>query len=99
MPDPTLSLGISQDEVLISVLVGLISWFLTWLIGKLGDRLGGRAETIRDQYLERFAAHAAAIENLAASFGWQYVRHSTGDDITYGAADLKQAFEAFGARV
>ena len=62
-------------------------------------RLFGRAETIREQYLERFAAHAAAIENLAASFGWQYVRHSTSDDITYGAADLKQAFEAFGARL
>ncbi|MBH23397.1 MAG: hypothetical protein CMH57_02815 [Myxococcales bacterium] len=67
MPDPTLSLGISQDEVLISVLVGLISWFLTWLIGKLGDRLGGRAETIRHWLPE--ISLALAVGGVAA---WRY---------------------------
>ena len=42
---------------------------------------------------------AARMEALAASLGWQYVRHSTGSDIALGAAGLKQAFETFGARL
>lgn len=62
-------------------------------------RIFGRAETIRETYLERFRAHAAAIEQLAISFGWQHVHHSTGDDILHGAGALKQAFETFGARL
>ncbi|WP_233355639.1 DUF58 domain-containing protein [Henriciella litoralis] len=62
-------------------------------------RIFGRAESIRETYLERYAAHIARIEDLAASFGWQFVRHSTGTPLQHGAAALKRALETFGARL
>lgn len=62
-------------------------------------RIFGRAETVRDEYLTRFDQHFAALEQLAASFGWQLVRHSTGNHLLKLGADLKAALEIFGARL
>ena len=62
-------------------------------------RIFGRAETIRERYLERFAEHQQAMEALAAGMGWQYVHHSTSDAVELGAAHLKSALETFGARI
>ena len=67
--------------------------------GEAMSRIFGRAESIRETYLARYREQAARMEALAASLGWQYVRHSTGSDIALGAAGLKQAFETFGARL
>ncbi|MEM5516675.1 DUF58 domain-containing protein [Henriciella sp. AS95] len=62
-------------------------------------RIFGRAETVRDEYLARFDQHFADLENLASSFGWQLVRHSTGNHLLTLGADLKAALETFGARL
>ena len=62
-------------------------------------RIFGRAETIREEYVQRYTAHFEALENMAAGMGWQLVRHSTGSPLQRCASDLKQALELFGARL
>lgn len=62
-------------------------------------RIFGRAESIRDTYIERYRAHFEALEKLAAGMGWQLIRHTTGAPLQRCAGDLKQALEQFGARV
>lgn len=42
-----------------------------------GSQILGRAETIRPAYQARFAAHGAAIADLARKEGWTYLRHRT----------------------
>lgn len=62
-------------------------------------RVFGRAETVREDYLERFKAHAAALESLASSMGWALVRHRTDTPALQGAAALQMALQRFGARL
>ena len=62
------------------------------------DRLFGRAETVRDTYLEKLAAHEAALQDLAESLGWALIRHRTDQTGLRGAAALQVALEQFGAK-
>jgi uncharacterized protein (DUF58 family) len=61
------------------------------------DRILGRAETLRDEYRERFRAQREALEKLARQMGWGYVQHVTGTPAIEGAARLKAEIEQFGA--
>ena len=62
------------------------------------DRIFGRAETIRDDYLSRFAAQQDAVDDLARSMGWASVRHRTDQPAIEGAAALQLALQGFGAK-
>ena len=94
----------SKEGVLLSVsdpLEETFPWQGRVRFSRPGDglfRIFGRAETIRQRYLERLETHHAGMETLAAGMGWQYVRHSTGNGVELGGAALKAALEAFGAR-
>lgn len=62
------------------------------------DRIFGRAETVRDDYLSRFAAQQDAVDKLALSMGWASVRHRTDQPAISGAAALQLALQGFGAK-
>lgn len=62
------------------------------------DRILGRAETLRETYLERFAAQQAAMISLAEQLGWRFVAHDTGQRAIEGAAALQRALESLGSR-
>lgn len=62
------------------------------------DRLFGRAETVRDDYLEKLAAHQAALQSLAESMGWALIKHRTDQAGLRGAAALQLALEQFGGK-
>lgn len=62
------------------------------------DLLFGRAETVRDAYLEKFEAHRAALAALAAQMGWALVEHRTDDTALRGAAAMQVALEQFGSK-
>ena len=62
------------------------------------DRIFGRAETVRDDYLSRLKAHGEALEKLAGSMGWALVRHRTDTPALQGAAALQLALLRFGAK-
>lgn len=66
--------------------------------GSALDRLFGRAETVRDAYLDKFAAHEAALADLAANMGWALVKHRTDQVALRGAAAVQAALEQFGAK-
>lgn len=66
--------------------------------GSTLDRLFGRAETVRDDYLERLAAHEAELQKLAVSMGWALIRHRTDQTALRGAAALYAALEQFGGK-
>jgi uncharacterized protein (DUF58 family) len=62
------------------------------------DRLFGRAETVRDTYLEKLAAHEDQLQKLAVSMGWTLVRHRTDQTALRGAAALFAALEMLGGK-
>jgi uncharacterized protein (DUF58 family) len=62
------------------------------------DRIFGRAETVRDEYLARMQAHEKGLQKLADSLGWALVRHRTDQPAIRGAAALQLALEQFGAK-
>jgi uncharacterized protein (DUF58 family) len=62
------------------------------------DRIFGRAETVRDEYLTRMQAHEKGLQKLADSLGWALVRHRTDHPAIRGAAALQLALEQFGAK-
>ena len=62
------------------------------------DRLFGRAETVRDDYLGKLKAHEEALQTLAASMGWALIRHRTDHTAIRGAAALQAALEQFGGK-
>jgi len=66
--------------------------------GSALDRLFGRAETVRDTYLQKLAAHEAALAELAAHMGWALVKHRTDEAALRGAAAVQSALEQFGAK-
>jgi uncharacterized protein (DUF58 family) len=62
------------------------------------DRILGRAETMRDAYLRRFAEQRDGLSKLATQFGWRLVTHTVGQSSLEGAARLKAQIETFGAK-
>lgn len=62
------------------------------------DRLFGRAETVRDTYLEKLKTHEAALSELAAGMGWALVKHRTDERALRGAAAMQAALEQFGSK-
>jgi len=62
------------------------------------DRLFGRAETVRDDYLDKLAAHEEQLTALAASMGWAVVKHRSDQTALRGAAALFAALEQFGGK-
>ncbi|MEM8616530.1 MAG: hypothetical protein AAGF20_06305, partial [Pseudomonadota bacterium] len=66
--------------------------------GSALERLFGRAETVRERYLARFAERQEALQNLAARLGWALVRHRTDDAALGGAAAVLQALGQFGGK-
>lgn len=66
--------------------------------GSTLDRLFGRAETVRDTYLERYSAHETALRDLAIGMGWALVKHRTDESALRGAAAVQSAVEQFGGK-
>lgn len=66
--------------------------------GSLTERLFGRAEQVREDYLNRFDAQRADLSALAVQMGWALVTHRTDEDALRGAATLLQALEQFGGK-
>lgn len=62
------------------------------------DRIFGRAETVRSDYLEKLAAHQTALTELAARMGWALVQHRTDETALRGAAAVHVALEQFGGK-
>ncbi|MCR9270768.1 MAG: DUF58 domain-containing protein [Hyphomonadaceae bacterium] len=62
------------------------------------DKLFGRAETVRDAYLEKLAAHEEKLAQLATSMGWALVKHRTDEEALSGAAAVQLALEQFGGK-
>ncbi len=56
--------------------------------GHSGTRLVGRAETIRADYLERFARQRSALKELTDQLGWVLVTHTTDQDPRTPLAEL-----------
>ncbi len=66
--------------------------------GTAQDRLFGRAETVREDYLGKLAAHEQQLQALAASIGWTIVRHRTDQTALRGAAALFAALDLLGGK-
>ncbi|NQY13716.1 MAG: DUF58 domain-containing protein [Henriciella sp.] len=62
------------------------------------DRIFGRAETVRSDYLDKLAAHQTALTELAARMGWALVQHRTDETALRGAAAVHVALEQFGGK-
>lgn len=61
-------------------------------------RLFGRAETLRETYLERFEAHREGLKRLASGMGWSLITHRTDEPPLDAAAGSLAALAALGAR-
>lgn len=62
------------------------------------DRLFGRAETVREDYLGKLREHEQNLQVLAGSMGWSLVRHRTDQTGLRGAAALFAALEQLGGK-
>lgn len=62
------------------------------------DRIFGRAETVRDDYLSRFAKRQTDIDAMAANMGWASIHHRSDEPAIKGAAALQYALAAFGGK-
>jgi len=51
----------------------------------------GRAEKLRDQYLEKFQAHEAALAQTARRLGWTLITHTTDQPATQALSALYQS--------
>ncbi|MBI1359425.1 MAG: DUF58 domain-containing protein [Alphaproteobacteria bacterium] len=65
--------------------------------GEARERLVGRAESIRDGYLERFARRRHDLTELAAELGWRFVSHVTSEEPRTPLGTLAYGFTASGA--
>lgn len=65
--------------------------------GTVLDRIVGRAETMREEYQEKYVRQRRGLKKLAARMGWYFVDHNTGRSSLEGAADVKRSLESFGA--
>ena len=66
--------------------------------GTDNERILGRAETMREEYMRRFTAQREALSTLAARMGWALVTHVTGSPALSAAARLKAEIERFGVQ-
>jgi uncharacterized protein (DUF58 family) len=48
--------------------------------GEPREQLIGRAETVREEYIQRFGTRRSDMQELARELGWRFVSHSTADD-------------------
>jgi uncharacterized protein (DUF58 family) len=65
--------------------------------GEPRERLIGRAQSIRDGYLERFAQRRRDMTDLAAELGWRFVSHVTSEEPRTPLGKLAYGFTASGA--
>lgn len=68
------------------------------LPGTGASRIVGRAETLREQYQDRFFAQREALLELAHRMGWRFVAQTVGQSSLNAAARLKATLETFGNR-
>lgn len=66
--------------------------------GSTLDRLFGRAETVREDYVQKLAEHAQKLADLASNMGWALVKHRTDETALRGAAAVQAALEQFGGK-
>lgn len=62
------------------------------------QRIIGRAETLRDEYLERFNARRQEMTDLAAELGWRFVTHLTSEEARVPLGIIANGFQEAGAR-
>jgi uncharacterized protein (DUF58 family) len=65
--------------------------------GEERERLIGRAESIRDGYLDRFAQRRKDMVELAAEIGWRFLSHVTTEEARTPLGNLAYGFTAGGA--
>ena len=65
--------------------------------GQERERLIGRAESIRDGYLDKFAQRRKDMSDLAAELGWRFVSHVTSEEARTPLGKLAYGFEISGA--
>lgn len=65
--------------------------------GQDRERLIGRAESIRDGYLDKFAQRRRDMVELAAEFGWRFTSHVTSEDVQTPLGILAYGFTISGA--
>jgi hypothetical protein len=65
--------------------------------GEDRERLIGRAESIRDGYLEKFAQRRKDMTDLAAELGWRFLTHVTSEEPRTPLGNLAYGFTADGA--
>lgn len=65
--------------------------------GEQRERLIGRAQSIRDGYLERFTQRRQDMTDLAAELGWRFVSHVTTEEPRTPLGKLAYGFTASGA--
>ena len=65
--------------------------------GQERERLIGRAESIRDGYLDKFTQRREDMTNLAAELGWRFVSHVTSQEARTPLGQLAYGFTTSGA--
>ena len=65
--------------------------------GQERERLIGRAESIRDGYLDKFTKRREDMTNLAAELGWRFVSHVTSEPARTPLGQLAYGFSTAGA--
>jgi uncharacterized protein (DUF58 family) len=65
--------------------------------GEDRERLIGRAESIRDGYLEKFSKRRQDMSDLAAEFGWRFITHNTSEPARTPLGILAHGFTVSGA--
>ncbi|MEM9317338.1 MAG: hypothetical protein AAGA95_22255, partial [Pseudomonadota bacterium] len=65
--------------------------------GTVLERILGRAEKVRETYIQRLEANRAELTSLAAHIGWRLIEHTTDDAPIKGAAALHAALCEMGA--
>lgn len=65
--------------------------------GEQRERLIGRAQSIREGYLSRFAKRRQDMTDLAADLGWRFVSHVTSEEPRTPLGQLAYGFTASGA--
>jgi uncharacterized protein (DUF58 family) len=64
--------------------------------GQDRERLIGRAESIREGYLDKFARRRQDMTDLAAELGWRFVSHVTSEEARTPLGKLAYGFELSG---
>lgn len=65
--------------------------------GETSNRIVGKAESIRDGYLERFQERREAMTAFAATLGWRFISHDTSEEPRTPLNRMAHAFLMAGA--